>query len=191
MTNLRNSYSWFLVISKSFLKIALRNAIVVRRESLHKGLNCLYFPVGPLLFTKCKGYLLILLRLTESHSFFEDVMAYVALSYVRALDTVAIIDLVWSKSRPLKELDWLRRADVEDREEWIWIMCIRIFIVVYPFVFCVWDFLLDGVYYLCTLCVLFGPRAPAYIHCMQHTLISILIGDGGPSFSIQKMGGLV
>ena len=33
-----------------------------------------------------------------------------------------------------------------------------------------------------------GP--PADIHCMQHTLISLSIGDGGFSFSIQKVGGL-
>ena len=51
---------------------------------------------------------------------FEDGMAYVALSRVRTLD-VAIIDLVSSKIKAsqlaTKELDRLRGADVEDREE--------------------------------------------------------------------------
>ena len=52
---------------------------------------------------------------------FEDGMAYVALSRVRTLDVVAIIDLVSSKIKAsqlaTKELDRLRGADVEDREE--------------------------------------------------------------------------
>ena len=52
---------------------------------------------------------------------FEDGMAYVALIRVRTLDGVARIDLVSSKIKAsqlaTKELDRLRGADVDDREE--------------------------------------------------------------------------
>ena len=52
---------------------------------------------------------------------FEDGMAYVALRSVTTLDGVAIIDLVSSKIKAfqlaIKEIDRLRGADVQDREE--------------------------------------------------------------------------
>ena len=52
---------------------------------------------------------------------FEDGMAYVALRSVTTLDGVAIIDLVSSKTKAFqlatKEIDRLRGADVQDREE--------------------------------------------------------------------------
>ena len=61
---------------------------------------------------------------------------------------------------------------------------IIIIIIIHVLFYCVWDFLVGGVHlYVYPI----GP--PAYIHCMQHTLIPVPIGDGGSSLSVQKVGG--
>ena len=97
------------------VKLYGQEGVTLQRTQLH------LLPCWSTTIHKVQGLSLDSAVINLGPKVFEDVMAYVALSHVRALDGVAIIDLVSSKIKAsqlgTKGLDRPRRADVEDREE--------------------------------------------------------------------------
>ena len=79
--------------------------------------NCCYFPAGQLPYTKFKGFPLDAAVIDLGSQVFEEGMAYVALSRVRTLDGVALLDLMADKIKTsqagAQEMDRLRARLVE------------------------------------------------------------------------------